>query len=178
MGDQISKEIEEHLKITTYTFQQLSEMTMAELWEIKKEKQQELYNLQKEKAALCANIISLQGMIQIECERKVEEEGHIPPIPKEPEQLNIDTTIVDSDGETLVEIDGDVDEETGFDLSKDDIDHLMMDDSFDDDDPLETILKDANDDPLGENVDHPDNKSMKGHDERTNSNNQTSNNGT
>lgn len=49
-----------------YTFPELIKKTVEELENIKAEKQQELYEAKKEKAVLCANIISLQGMIKAE----------------------------------------------------------------------------------------------------------------
>lgn len=54
----------------TYVFEELIELTTEELEVIKKEKQDELYKVRQDKAMLCANIITLQGMIKTEMVKK------------------------------------------------------------------------------------------------------------
>ena len=51
-----------------YTFAELMEKSTKKLKAIKKEKQTELYVLQKGKQELCANIMALQNLIEQEME--------------------------------------------------------------------------------------------------------------
>lgn len=55
-----------------FKFEELMNRSIPELEEIKKAKQKQLYLIQKDKAVLCANIVSLQNMIESECEKYVE----------------------------------------------------------------------------------------------------------
>ena len=59
-----------------YNFDELMNLTVSELQNVKERKQEELFKAQQERALLASNILSLQSLIEAEySENKLEEEN-------------------------------------------------------------------------------------------------------